>query len=323
MELTKINAAILSKFGQSGAAFSFALMEIAESHPEVVVLSADTSTPAGLDKFKKTYPDRFYNVGIAEQNLIGVAAGLASEGWLPIVQAQACFISMRSFEQLRQYCGYMGYPLIIAGYAAGVALEFMGNTHYAIEDMGLLRSIPGMTVLSPSDAGMAAKALKAAVEMRRPVYIRFTDKPGCPTVYASEFDYRIGKNIVLKEGNDVQILAIGSMVSRAKKAAEALAAHGLSVGVADIHTLKPFDGSVISDSVRMVVTVEEHNIVNGLGAVVAEYLYQTDRRTPMVKIGIHDKFSEVGDYEYVLAQHGLNAEGIADSILKELNKNQI
>ena len=323
MELTKINAAILSKFGQSGAAFSFALMEIAESHPEVVVLSADTSTPAGLDKFKKTYSDRFYNVGIAEQNLIGVAAGLASEGWLPIVQAQACFISMRSFEQLRQYCGYMGYPLIIAGYAAGVALEFMGNTHYAIEDMGLLRSIPGMTVLSPSDAGMAAKALKAAVEMRRPVYIRFTDKPGCPTVYASEFDYRIGKNIVLKEGNDVQILAIGSMVSRAKKAAEALAAHGLSVGVADIHTLKPFDGSVISDSVRMVVTVEEHNIVNGLGAVVAEYLYQTDRRTPMVKIGIRDKFSEVGDYEYVLAQHGLNAEEIADSILKELNKNQI
>ena len=320
MELNTLNANILSKFGQSAAAFSFALMELAEAHPEVVVLSADTSTPAGLDKFKRTYPDRFYNVGIAEQNLIGIAAGLSSEGWLPIVQAQACFITMRSFEQVRQYCGYMGFPLIIAGYGAGLSLEFMGNTHYSFEDMGLMRSIPGMTVVSPSDSGMATKALKAAVDYRKPIYIRFTDKTGCPKVYQSEFDYQIGENITLKEGNDVQIFAIGSMVSRALKATELLSENGLSVGVVDTHTLKPFDAVAINNKAKLLVTVEEHNTINGLGATLSDYLYAEKCRIPLIKIGINDRFSEVGDYEYLLSQHGLTPERITENILNRFKE---
>lgn len=319
MELNKLNATILSKFGQSGAAFSFALMEIAEEHPEVVVLSADMSTPAGLDKFKKTYPDRFINVGIAEQNLIGIAAGLASEGYLPIVEAQACFITMRSFEQVRQYCGYMGYPMIIAGYGAGVSLGFMGNTHYSIEDLALMNSVPGMNVVSPCDSGEAYKALKTAVELKQPTYIRFTDKTGCPVVYSNEFEYQIGNNIILKEGTDVQILATGSMVSRAMKASASLEEKGLSVGISDMHTIKPFDASVINREVKLIVTVEEHNIINGLGMIVSDYLKSQGLSIPVLKIGINDRFSDVGDYEYVLAQHGLNVESIVNEIINKLN----
>ncbi|MCE5174413.1 MAG: transketolase C-terminal domain-containing protein [Bacteroidales bacterium] len=313
-----MNATIMSKFGQSGAAFSFALIELAAKNPDIVVLSSDMSTPAGLDKYKKIYPDRFFNVGIAEQNLVGIAAGLASEGWIPIIVAQACFITMRSFEQIRQYCGYMKYPIIVVGYGAGFCLQFMGNTHFSTEDMGVLRTIPGMTVISPADAGEAAKALTAAIDYKKPVYIRFTDKMGCPMVYIFEYDYQIGKANLIKEGSNAQIIATGSMVSCAMKAASSLEEQGVSTAVVDMHTVKPLDGEAINKDAKLIVTVEEHNIVNGLGSAVADYLVENGINVPLLKLGVKDCFSQVGDYNFLLEQHGLTPEHITESILNKI-----
>ena len=218
MEINKLNARILSKFGESGAVFGVGALELVKDYPELLILSADMSMVAGLERFKNTYPDHFFNTGIAEQNLIGMSAGLVSENRKVVVVAQACFISMRSFEQIRQYCGYMKFPLIIVGINAGFSLTFMGNTHYAIEDMGIIRCIPGMTIISPSDAGQALKAFYASWTLNKPVYIRFTGGLNCPVIYEQEFNYQIGKGIRLREGNQIQIIATGSMVDRALKA---------------------------------------------------------------------------------------------------------
>lgn len=318
MELTKMNATIMSKFGQSGAAFSFALMELAADNPNIIVLSSDMSTPAGLDKFKKTYPERFYNVGIAEQNLVGIAAGLASEGWIPIIVAQACFVTMRSFEQVRQYCGYMKFPIIIVGYGAGFCLQYMGNTHFSIEDIGLMRSIPGMTVVSPADASEAAKVIEASVDYKQPVYFRLTDKMGCPIVYTSEYDYEIGKANVIQDGGDVQIIATGSMVSRAIKASSLLAVENIQSSIVNMHTIKPLDGNVIDRTAKLIVTIEEHNIVNGLGSAISDYLTENCLSIPLLKLGVKDCFSQVGDYNYLLDQHGLTPEKITESIINNL-----
>ena len=191
MEINKLNARILSKFGESGAVFGVGALELVKDYPELLILSADMSMVAGLERFKNTYPDHFFNTGIAEQNLIGMSAGLVSENRKVVVVAQACFISMRSFEQIRQYCGYMKFPLIIVGINAGFSLTFMGNTHYAIEDMGIIRCIPGMTIISPSDAGQALKAFYASWTLNKPVYIRFTGGLNCPVIYEQEFNYQI------------------------------------------------------------------------------------------------------------------------------------
>jgi transketolase len=318
MEINKMNAMIMSKFGQSGAAFSFALIELAAQNPNIVVLSSDMSTPAGLDKFKKTYPDRFFNVGIAEQNLVGMAAGMASEGWIPIIVAQACFVTMRAFEQIRQFCGYMNFPIIIAGYGAGFCLQFMGNTHFSTEDIGILRTIPGMTIVSPADAAEAAKALESAIEYKQPLYLRLTGKMGCPIIYREEYDFTIGKGIVLKEGTDIQIITNGCVVDASLKAAQLLEEQNLSTAVINMHTVKPLDTTLINAGAKLIVTVEEHNVINGLGSAIADYLAEKNIQVPFLKIGVQDKFSSVGDYQFLLEQHGLTPEHITESILKIL-----
>lgn len=315
----KYNSILLSKFGQSGAAFSFALVELAEANPSIVVLSSDMSTPAGLDKFKKTYPDRFFNVGIAEQNLIGVAAGLASEGWTPIVVAQACFLTMRSFEQVRQFCGYMKYPIIICGIGAGFGLQFMGNTHYSIEDIALMRSIPNMTVISPADAMESCKVLEKAVNYKKPVYIRFTDKMGSPVIYRDDYEYEIGSSILLQNGDDIQIIATGSVCNIAMKVAEKLNSDGISTSVLNMHTIKPFDATHINKKAKLIVTIEEHSVLNGLGAAVSDYLLGTETIVSCMKFGVNDKFSEVGDYSYLLGQNGLTFDNVYSEIVKKIN----
>lgn len=319
MEINKMNAMIMSKFGQSGAAFSFALIELAAQNPNIVVLSSDMSTPAGLDKFKKTYPDRFFNVGIAEQNLVGMAAGMASEGWIPIIVAQACFVTMRAFEQIRQFCGYMRFPIIIAGYGAGFCLQFMGNTHFSTEDIGILRTIPGMTIVSPADAAEAAKALEAAIENKRPLYLRLTGKMGCPIIYREEYDFTIGKGVVLKDGSDIQIITNGCVVDASLKAAQMLDEQNTSTAVINMHTVKPLDTTLINPKAKLIVTVEEHNVINGLGSAVADYLAEKNIQVPLLKLGVQDKFSSVGDYQFLLEQHGLTPKHITESILNKLN----
>ena len=317
--MNKFNPRAYYRLGQSGSIFGMELMEQAENYP-FKVLSADMSVVAGLDRFKKTYPENFYNVGIAEQNLLGIAAGLDSEGFKTIAVAQACFLSMRSFEQVRQYLGYMGGKVMCVGINSGFSLTFFGNTHYAIEDMSLMRSIPNMTVLSPADAGEAVKLFDAALKVDGPVYMRLCGSLNTPIVYKEDYQLEIGKAITLKEGKDIVIFSTGLMVNNALKAAELLLEKGIEATVVDIHTIKPIDkGCIFSNcNKKMMVSVEEHNVVGGLGTAIADVLSETRNTPPLLKIGVQDHFMPVGDYNYLVEQAGLSSELIFESIFKKL-----
>lgn len=317
--MNKFNPRVYFRLGQSGSIFGMELMEQAGNYP-FKVLSSDMSVVAGLDRFKKEYPDNFYNVGIAEQNLLGVAAGLDSEGFKTIAVAQACFISMRSFEQVRQYLGYMGGKVMCVGINSGFSLTFFGNTHYAIEDMALMRSIPNMTVLSPADAGEAVKLFDAALKVDGPVYLRLSGSLNTPIVYKEDYELKIGQAITLKEGEDIAIFATGLMVSNALKAAEILLEKGITATVVDVHTIKPIDKDTILKNCgkKLLISVEEHNVVGGLGTAIADVLSEQRNSAPLLKLGVQDHFMPVGDYNYLVEQAGLTPEQIAASIENKL-----
>lgn len=311
-----VNIKLLSMAGQGGAAFGVGLMEIMLRRGDIMVLSSDMSTPAGLDKFKNTYPDSFLNLGIAEQNMLGVAAGLAEEGFKAICVAQACFLSMRSFEQIRQYCGYMQIPVVIVGIGSGFSLQQMGPTHYALEDIALMRSIPNMTVFAPCDALEAKKALETAVEQTGPVYIRLFGGVGTPSVHREDIDFAPGKSILLRQGGDVAIIAAGSMVKQAVDAAAALSEKGIECSVADAYSLQPFDESVIGQTAgkKLAVTIEEHHGFGGLGSIVAERINSS--QTKLLRLAVGDGILKPGSYPYMLKQAGLDSESIANKIIE-------
>ena len=317
--MNKFNPRVYFRLGQSGSIFGLELMEQVTNYP-FKVLSSDMSVVAGLDRFKKEYPENFYNVGIAEQNLLGIAAGLDSEGFKTIAVAQACFISMRSFEQVRQYLGYMGGKVMCVGINSGFSLTFFGNTHYAIEDMALMRSIPNMTVLSPADAGEAVKLFDAALKIESPVYLRLSGSLNTPIVYKEDYELSIGKAVTLQEGNDIAIFATGLMVYNALKAADILAENGISATVVDVHTIKPIDKETIKKNCnkRLIASVEEHNIVGGLGTSIADVLSEQSNTPVLLKIGVQDCFMPVGDYNYLIEQAGLTPDQIAKSIENKL-----
>lgn len=314
----KINVKMFSMAGQGGSAFGISLINLMKERDNLMVLSSDMSTPAGLDKFKASYPDHFMNMGIAEQNMIGTAAGLTEEGFRAICVAQACFITMRSFEQVRQYAGYMKLPLIIIGIGSGLSLQYMGNTHYAIEDIALMKTIPGMVVLAPCDALEAMKALEFAVNYDGPVYIRLFGGTGIPSVYNQDYEYKMGEGIKLQDGKDVQIIATGSMVLTAMQTADLLRADGLEVSVTNMHTIKPLDSSAIEFEKQLIVTVEEHSVIGGLGSSVADSLSVHPKHPKHLRLGINDMFMSVGSYDYLLDQACLTPEKIKDAILKKL-----
>lgn len=315
LAVIRFNPRLYYRLGQSGSIFGMELMEQSDNY-SFKVLSSDMSVVAGLDRFKKEYPENFYNVGIAEQNLLGVAAGLDAEGYKTIAVAQACFISMRSFEQVRHYLGYMGGKVMCVGINSGFSLTFFGNTHYAIEDMALMRSIPNMTVLSPADAGEAVKLFEAALKIDGPVYMRLSGSLMPPMVYKEDYDLNVGKAIQLREGNDVVIFATGLMVVNALKAAEILLDKGISASVVNIHTIKPIDRDAIlsNKDKKLMVSVEEHNVIGGMGSAIADVLSEESNTPPLLKLGVQDYFMLVGDYNYLVAQAGLAAEQISESI---------
>ncbi len=317
--IDKVNSRIFSRLGQSGAIFGVSLLEQVKVHP-IKVVSADMSVVAGLDRFKKLYPNDFYNVGIAEQNMIGVAAGLSSEHYKSLAVAQACFVSMRSFEQIRQYMGYMHNNVICVGINSGLSLTFFGNTHYAIEDISLMSSIHNMIVISPADAGEAVKAFEASLRVDAPIYLRLSGGLNCPVVYKDDFDFIIGRANVLNEGDDITIFATGTMVKAALRALELM--QDVSVKVVDVHTLKPFDRDVVEQSInsRLLVSIEEHNVFGGLGTAVANVLSEIGSTPPLLKLGIKDYFDLIGNYDYLLKQSRLTPELIAEDILERYRK---
>lgn len=318
--INSVNRRTYSRLGQAGALFGMGLFDAIEVVGDVFLLTADMGKPAGMGRFKTRYPERFVNVGIAEQNLIGMAAGFASEGYPVVASAQAVFLSMRSFEQVRQYLGYMKLPVVIVGVSAGFALTFFGNTHYAIEDIALLRTIPGITILSPSDAGQAVKAIVAALNSKSPVYIRCTGGLNAPSIYKFDYDFEIGKSIKIKPGSQVAIFATGTVVANALEAAHQLEGKHISAAVIDVHTIKPLDTECIDRyaDYKLLVSVEEHSVIGGLGGAISEYLTGLRPRARLLRLGIRDQFVTPGDYNYLMQQSRLDSASIVEDILSAL-----
>ena len=322
MEITSKNARQWSRLGSRGV-FGQAILSLAETKKDLMVLSADLGSSSGLSRFKNAFPDKFINIGISEQNMIGVAAGLAKEGSVVFATSFAPFIAMRSSEQIRMNMGYMDLNIKAVAIGSGIAMAFLGNSHYGIEDASIMRSIPNLTVVSPADCGEIVKTVFAAAEYEGPMYIRLTGEANNPVVYKEDYNFEIGKAITLREGSEITIIANGTMVYESLEAAKILELEGLSATVVNMHTIKPLDTSVIDKAVassKLVVSVEEHSVIGGLGGAISEYKTSLRNAPPQLIIGLPDKFGKVGEHRYLLEKYGLTAKQIAEKIVKQYER---
>ena len=289
-----------------------ALVACAEKFPNLVVLDADLAGATKTGTFKKAYPDRFIDCGIAECNMTGIAAGMATCGKIPFMSSFAMFAAGRNFEQVRNSIGYPHLNVKIGATHAGITVGEDGATHQCNEDIALMRTIPGMTVIVPADDVEAKAAVEAALAYEGPVYLRF-GRMAVPVINdAANYKFEIGKGITLKEGKDVTIVATGIEVAEALEAAKLLEADGISAEVINIHTIKPLDAELVRASAKKtgkVVTVEEHSVIGGLGSAVCDALAE-DALAPVHKIGVHDRFGESGPAGDLLKKYGLDAQGI-------------
>ena len=300
-------------------AYGKALVELGAEH-DFVVLDADLAEATKTVYFKKTYPERFFDCGIAESNMVGIAAGLAAAGKTVFASSFAMFAAGRAFEQIRNSVAYPHLNVKIAATHAGITVGEDGATHQCLEDLALMRSIPGMTVINPSDALEAAEALKAALLTDGPFYLRF-GRYAVPVVHDPDgYKFELGKGEVLREGTDATVVATGFMVPVALDAAEKLAAEGISVRVVNIHTIKPLDTEIIARAAKetgAIVTAEEHNIIGGLGSAVAEAVSEACP-VPVLRVGVEDTFGRSGKVPPLLEMYGLTADNIADKVRKAI-----
>jgi len=300
-------------------AYGEALKKLAANNPNVVVLDADLSGSTKTVEFKKVCPERFYNVGIAEQNLIGTAAGMAIAGKIPFASTFAMFAAGRAFEVIRNTVAYPSLNVKIAATHAGLTVGEDGASHQAIEDLSLMRSIPNMTVINPADCIEAEQAILRAAEYVGPVYIRL-GRAAVEDIYDENYKFEIGKGVELKKGNDVTIIATGLMVQKSLKAAEQLEIEGISVRVINIHTLKPIDRDIIIASAKetgAIVTAEEHSIIGGLGSAVLEVL-SDECPVPVIRVGVQDTFGESGKPDALLEKYGLTENHILQGCKKAI-----
>ena len=299
-----------------------ALAELGAEYPELVVLDADLAGATKTAVFMKAFPERHIDCGIAECNMVSVAAGLATTGKIPFASTFAMFAAGRAFEQIRNAVGYPHLNVKIGATHAGISVGEDGATHQCNEDMALMRTIPGMVVINPADDVEARAAVKAAVEYVGPVYLRF-GRLAVPVFNDAEtYKFEIGKGIVLKEGTDVTIFATGLEVNESMEAAKMLEADGINAEVINIHTIKPIDKELIEASAKKtgkVVTVEEHSIIGGLGSAVCEVLSETTP-VPVLRIGVNDVFGESGPAKTLIAKYGLDAESIYNKVKAYVGK---
>ena len=313
---TPANIRTWSMLGSCGA-FGMAALDLPDIDDKTVIVTADLCSFSGLERFRTRFPDRLYNVGIAEQNMIGVAAGLTKEGFNVFATTYATFASTRSCDPVRVHMGYMGFGIKLVGLTAGLSVGILGATHMSIEDVAIMRAIPNMTVLSPADCTETVKATLAAARHDGPVYLRLTGGMNNPVVYKEDYDFQIGKAISLRQGDDITIIATGTMVYQALEAAKILEAKGLSAAVIDMHTIKPLDTGLLDKaftSSKLIVTVEEHSVIGGLGGAVAEYKSTKQNAPVQLTIGIEDFFPHAGDYAHLLEKCGLTSVQIARKI---------
>lgn len=298
-------------------AYGEALVELGKINKNVVVLDADLSGSTKTSMFKKAFPERHFNVGIAEADLIGTAAGFATCGKTAFASTFAMFAAGRAFEQIRNTVAYPKLNVKIAPTHAGISVGEDGGSHQSVEDMAIMRAIPGMVVLSPADAVETKKMVFAAAEYDGPVYIRM-GRLGVPVLFDDNYDFQIGIANTLRDGKDVTIAATGLMVAEALKAAEELEKEGISVRVINVGTIKPLDGETIlkaAEETKFIVTAEEHSVIGGLGSAVSEFLSEV-HPTKVKKVGIYDKFGQSGTGEELLQKYELTAEKLI-SVIKE------
>ena len=295
--------------------FGEALLEAGEKNENIVAISADSSKGSGLGPFREKFPERHFEFGIMEQGIIGYASGLATTGKIPFVAAIAPFVTARPFEMFRNDLGYMRQNVKVVGRCAGLTYSDLGPTHQSLDDIAILRTIPGVTILNPGDPVEIKKAVHAAADHKGPVYIKI-GSPKMPFLYSQDYTFEIGRGVVMKEGGDVTIIGTGTVLSKAYYAAEILEKEGVNARLLDIHTLKPLDKDLIIKAARetkKIVTVEEHYLYGGLGSAVA-WVLAREYPAPVKMIGVDDQFAGNGPYEELLGLYGLQAEQIAKTV---------
>ena len=299
-----------------------ALVELGAEHDNLIVLDADLAAATKTGVFKKAYPDRHIDCGIAECNMMGIAAGLSTTGIVPFASTFAMFAAGRAFEQVRNSIGYPHLNVKIGATHAGISVGEDGATHQCNEDIALMRTIPGMVILNPADDVEAKACVKAAYEYNGPVYLRF-GRLAVPVINdRPDYKFELGKGVVLREGKDVTIVATGLCVSSALEAAEKLAADGIDAKIINIHTIKPLDEELIVAAAKetgKVVTVEEHSVIGGLGSAVCDALAEKCP-VPVKKIGVQDVFGESGPAAALLAKYKLDGEGVYEQVKSSVNK---
>jgi len=301
--------------------FGEAVVEAAEVNENVVVLSADSSSGSGLSNFNKKFPERHFEFGIMEQGIMGIASGLATTGKIPVFAAIAPFVTARPYEMFRNDLGYMNQNVKVVGRCVGLTYDQLGSTHHSIDDVAIIRTIPGVTILNPGDPVTIKKAVHAMIKHTGPCYMKI-GSPKMPTIYNDDVDFKIGKGIVLNEGTDVALIGTGTVLSKTVAAAKLLEEAGISVRLIDMHTIKPIDRELVLSTAReigKIVTVEEHYVAGGLGSVIAE-LCSEEHPVKMKMVGIGDFYAGNGPYEELLGKYGFQPEQIKETVIKFLNK---
>ncbi len=296
-------------------AYGQTLAKLGEENPNIVVLDADLSKSTKTADFAKKFPERFFNAGIAEANLMGMAAGLAASGKVPFASTFAVFATGRAFEQVRNSIAYPKLNVKVAATHAGITVGEDGGSHQSVEDVSLMRSLPNLTVIVPADAVETEKAVRAAAEHQGPVYIRL-GRLDLPVILPEDYEFKLGKAVALREGWDAAVFANGIMLALALEAAEALAREGIEVAVVNVSTVKPLDTATVAEVARQagaVVTAEEHSIIGGLGSAIAEALVE-NCPVPMERVGLKDTFGESGSPWELMEKYGLTVGGIVDAV---------
>ena len=300
------------------AMFGRFMLDIAKKNKKLIILSADLGRSSGLARFKIEFPNQYISIGISEQNLVGVASGLADEGYKVFVTSFAPFLSMRASEQIRMNLGYMKHNVNLVALGSGLSMGFLGNSHFGLEDIAIMRTIPNLNITCPADCSELGKVLNDyAFNDRGPSYIRLTGVPGSVNVYEKNYKYRFGKNITLSKGSDVLILSHGSILGQIKLSLNILKKSKISAELVNIVSLKPIDESIIKllTKYKKIITFEEHTSVGGLGSIIAEKILKYKINSQLYSFSLPDKFGPTAKYDHLLKYHGLDASGITKKII--------
>jgi transketolase len=321
-EVTQQDLRTWSEIGHRDV-FGQAILELGRQRPDLVVLTADLASATRVSEYGRLFPERFFNVGVAEQNMIGTAAGLALSGKTAFVTTFASFASMRVCEQIRNDLAYQNVSVKVVGIDTGVATANLGVTHFGWEDIAVLRGIPNLVILSPCDGLSVMKLTRLAAGHGGPVYIRLSGGKPVPAVYAEDREFAIGQCATVREGGDVTLIGTGLMVARALEAAGRLQARGISARVLDMYCLKPLDETAVrraAEETSLIVTVEEHSVIGGLGGAVAEVLAERGNSPRLVRLGLGDRFCHIASHPTLLQRHGLTGDGIFAAVRKNIEK---